>query len=306
MFDQFPPDKNFFQLNTLDKKTPFAIAVEYNHYSYLKAFLERPEVAVLADYGTLALVPAAIRTRNFEVLEKLIEMKAMYSDILQIACRQTNGHQLFKDLEAKNFLTIEIMSKAITEDGFTPLMTAVKYGQVECVRELLSDQFFHAEMFESTTTDFERTVLHICAEYHNDKITNLLVEKEKLIAADLARLDVMGNTPLHICVQKKNMHMFEQMFGTAEQSVNTSVVSTFGSPNQTISLGAMLTLFKMRNNNGLTAFDEAIKNGDNPMVELMIKLSSGDKTLLEDYDIKLRTSLHVAALKGKDRIRLLR
>ena len=289
MFDLFPQDKDFFRLMTVDKKTPFAIAVEYDHYRVPKESSESSNEPSLTDHSIRALVPAAIRHRNIEVLNQLIAEKEMLNDIIQMACRQPNGHELITDSRMKDVFTRKNMSKVITTDGYTPIMVAVKYGQVRCVEVLLKNGHCDETTFKMTTIDSERSLLHICAEYPNERITSLLFEEKKLIGLGLTLADVMGDTPLHICARKNNKYMCQRLLGTPEQSS--------GKP-------AML---QCRNNNGFNALHEAIENGNDEIVKLMIEkmaMSFSQKQLLEECDNKARTSLHIAALKGKSRIRL--
>ena len=63
-----------------------------------------------------------------------------------------------------------------------------------------------------------------------------------------------------------------------------------------------IEMLKIRNNNGLTAFHVATENGYYQIVERMLKAVSTQKKLIEECDQQLRTSLHIAALKGNVQI----
>lgn len=192
------------------------------------------------------------------------------------------------------------MSKQDSQDGFTPLMIAVKYQREECVKLLLNAiDSRNDTIFKMSSFDFERTVLHICAEYSDESITDdpskevksitdHLLEKAKLCKTDLAPVDVMRNTPLHICAQKHNLYMCNKLLSIPE---NYSKTESYSIP--------IPRLLKIRNNDGLTAFHVATEHGHYKIVERMIQAVSEPKMLIEECDQQLRTSLHIAALKGK-------
>lgn len=139
--------------------------------------------------------------------------------------------------------------------------------------------------------DFQRTVLHLCAEFANDSITDLLLTKGIPSRVGLSPIDALGNTPLHICAQKNNIHMWKELLRATESSSNGST--------------AISEMLETRNNNGFTAFHDAIENTNSRIVKLMMEKVRYRYVLIEDTNEQLRTSLHIAAWNGKTRIGVL-
>lgn len=226
----------------------------------------------------------------------------MNSYILQIACRQPHGHELFKDSNFSQKFNKNEMSQPISDDGFTPLMIAVKHRRRQFVKILLQDRFCDKITLEKLSSDFERTVLHICAEFPDDSITGILIEKGRSWGINLAPTDVIGDTPLHICAQKNNLDMCSKLLSTYQNTPGSESNSKHPSNHKLTSPIQMLT---MLNNNGLTAFHVAIDNGYNKIVEEMIHAVPDPKILIEERDEQLNTSLHKAALKGKFQVSII-
>ncbi len=211
---------------------------------------------------------------------------------LQLVCRLSDGYELLTTSPISGIFTKQTMSQSITVDGFTPLMVAVKYRRVKFVEEFVQGPYFDKTTLEKSSSDLERTVLHICAEHQDKSITALLLDKVKFYKIDLAPMDVMGNTPLHICAQNDNQYMCEKLLSIAE-------TSTASDSHRTTNPIDSLAMLRIRNNNGSTAFHEATENGRYKIVERMIGAVANAQVLIEECDEHLRTSLHLAALKGK-------
>jgi ankyrin repeat protein len=294
IFSLFPLHQGLFQLKTVDNKTPFEVAAEYGHLDIIDQYLENP-----SDLRIRSLIYGAVRHHKSEMLSHIVSRENMNSYILQIACRQSHGHNLLTDQKISRFFTKDIMSKQISEDGFTPLMIAVKYRRKECVEELLKDKYCDRTILERISFDFERTVLHICAEFSNESITDALLNKAKSCALNLAPVDVMGNTPLHICAQKNNLYMCDKLLPIHENFSDLGSNSKSDSKRKTTNSIQIPEMLKIRNNNGLTALHEATQKGYDKIVERMIEAVTDPKILIEECDEQLNTSLHMAALKGK-------
>lgn len=163
-------------------------------------------------------------------------------------------------------------------------MIAVKYGREKCVEALIKKKPPDYNICENRSTDFKRTVLHICAEYPNKSITNMLLDPSIANKRDLTSSDIYGNTPLHICAEKNYVNTYMCI------KLLTMLISN-----------KELDCLQRRNNNYLTAFHLATENEHNEMVEEILKTVSESKLSLIEYpDLQLRTSLHIAASKGTE------
>ena len=304
MFRQFPLEDDFYKLKTVDNKTPFAVAVEYGHYESTKHYFKPPDGDHKVTGGDAVVIETAVRYLDVRFIHFLASSKSeqMLNYIIHVACREPRGHELLTDSRLQSIFKRPEILKPITKDDLTPLMVAVKHRQVECVRHLLDDPFFDPIVFKSVSLDFQRTVLHLCAEFPNDKITDLLRAKGISNRVNLSPIDALGNTPLHICAQKKNTHMCKELLRVTESSLKNSTKTSFDSRYQAFGSNTMPTMLKIRNNNGVTAFHEAIENGNSKIVEVIMEMSSDRHVLIEDTNEQLRTSLHIAAWKGKPRV----
>ncbi|CAF4585618.1 unnamed protein product, partial [Rotaria sp. Silwood1] len=297
MFQRFPLDSSSFKLKTLDNKTPLEMAVEYGHTDVVIEYLGRTDSPANPSLGLRVLIEA-IRRRQEDIVSYLVPRTKLDSYLLHMVCRQTHGHELISN----NIISHELITKntmnEINTDGYTALMIAVKYGQVECVDKLINHQYCDKDVLEKRSLDFNRTVLHICAEFKSYHITDLLLQKAKKIALDLAPVDVMGNTPLHVCVQKDNQYMSDRLLSDRDMVVTVSSIPQGTSSRKTENEDKISKMLKIKNNNGLTAFHEAIESGHNEIVLQMLKKVIDRVQLIEEPDQQLRTSLHMAAFKG--------
>ncbi|UJR12744.1 hypothetical protein I4U23_016918 [Adineta vaga] len=282
MFTQFPLHQDLFQLKTADNKTPFEMAAEYGHIDSIKQYFENQSGSMSADQSIRSLIHATVRHQNSDVLSKLVPTEKMSTYMLNLACRQPQGYQLLQDPTLSTFFDKNQMSMGLSKDGFTPLMVALKYHRKECIQILLDDKYCDKTVLEKSSNDFERNVLHICAEYSDETLTDLIVTKAKAYQVDLAAIDVMGNTPLHICAEKNNTFMCDKLLPVKSTEV--------------------IKMLKIRNYSGVTAFHAAIALGNEEIVERMIKAVSDPIALIEERDDQLQTSLHMAALIGDVKI----
>lgn len=316
-------------MKTIDNKTPFEFAAEYGHLDIIKEYFRTPSSTEDPNYNIYTLIHGAIRQRDSKLLHEYfsIEDENVKRYILQLACCYPNGYKLLEELTKQNISNIfidNILLGQNRKDGFTPLMIAVKYRQETCVK-LLLDTIVPREkigiLFNKSSHDFERTVLHICAQLPDDSLINdpsdemksitdspskvvksiidSLLEKAKSCKIDLAPVDVMRFTPLHICAKQHNLYMCDKLLPIShkcsETELNSKSISNHKA-NNSILIPKLLTI---RNNDGLTAFHIATENGHYKIIKRMIEAVSNPKILIEDCDQQLRTSLHIAALKGQ-------
>ena len=211
------------------------------------------------------------------------------------SCRWSDGYEWITEDKISDILGDQpLKPNCYTEDGFTPLMIAVKYRRVKYIKLLLESPRCKIEVFEKCSLCFKRTVLHICAEIGNDEITELLLDKAQCIGVNVTPIDVMGNTPLHICAKAGNIHMCERLLSLRENY-----------PQLIFDSRTEKTQLEMRNNDGLTPFHQAIENHYDEIVKIMLKYGGDSEKLKQQLTMptvkNLRTSLHLAALKGKQK-----
>lgn len=251
----------------------------------VKQYFENETDTATSSKGIRSLIDAAVRYHHSELLSKLVLDRDMHRYMLDLVCRQPNGHEMLTDPNLSTVFTKEIISQRISEEGFTPLMIAVKYRSSQCVMLLLDNKYCDANVLRQSSNDFERTVLHICAEFPDEQITDALMNKAKALEIDLGPIDAMGNTPLHICAQKNNFQMCDKLLPIHESDSKN--------------IDKMLCI---KNNNGLTALHEAIQNEYEAIIDRIIQSMSDPEALVDQCDAELRTPLHMAALKGNVKI----
>ncbi|CAF3953607.1 unnamed protein product [Rotaria sordida] len=273
-------------------RTPLHHAIMRNHIAIIDKLIKAGAKIDIPDVQGATPVHYAYRFGKDQ------EMPNIDSYLLHSVCRQTHGHELISNEKISHQLITKSTMTEINTDGFTALMVAVKYGQVECVKKLLNHQYCDKDVLEMRSVDSDRTVLHICAEVKSNQITDLLLPKAKQFALDLMPVDVMGNTPLHICVQKDNQHMIDPLLSDSSISLTVSSITQDKSNRRTENLGGIPKMLKIKNNNGLTAFHEAIENGHYEIVHKILMKVNYSVQLIEERDQQLRTGLHIAALKA--------
>lgn len=270
-------------MKTNDGKTPFDFAAKYGHLDVLKEYFQHESSSRQTNLSVDAFIQSAIRHYNSVFISEHIS-SITYKDkrhMLELACRHIHGDEILADPNIWKYFDRTIFSQGNPIDGFTLLMIAVKYRREKCVEALLTNSWMNASILEKTSHDFERTVLHICAEYPNESITDALLTKVKLYRLDLAPADIMGNTPLHICAEKNNIFMCRQLLSDSNPNF-------------------MNNLLTKKNNNGFTAFHLAVENEHIEMITTMLNSVAPKygSVIIESGDQQLRTSLHIAALQG--------
>lgn len=276
-FNQWRNEKTF------DEKRPLGIAAEYGHLQIIKKFLTKPP----RQLSITAIAYAAVRSKTDKTVTLL--QGAPFSlppCILHAACRERHGHHSISALTITNSELQKIDS-----DGFTPLMVAVKYRRVECVKALLDTGECDDKVFLVRSKSLKSTVLHICAEIKHTEITTILfkalknVDKKRCI---LTQRDTMGDTALHVCAKKDNNDMCQELlnlYGTFPRS----------NPGKT-------PIWLIKNYNKLIPFQEAVRNNQLPIVKTMLKLiplTTPRIDMIRAIDADCCTSLHIAASEGK-------
>jgi len=275
-------------LKTKDGKTPFDFAAEYGRVDCIKDYFQSQPISRQENLSIYALIQSTIRSSNSDptfISKRLSLIHA--SDkryMLELACQHFDGDKLLTDPTISKYFNSKFFLQENPNDGFTPLMIAVKHRREKCVKALLQHPMCTKDILEAASHDFERTVLHICAEYPNESIANALLGKAKSYELDLAPIDIMGNTPLHICAEKNNIFMCQGLLANIHPK-------------------PVYDLLEKKNNNGLTAFHIAVKKKHTEIVNKMLQSTSGcESDLIKYCDQELRTSLHIAAFEGTIRI----
>lgn len=291
-----PPfrQQNYIELKTKDGRTPLDFAAENGHSNVLQEYFEHRSTYPVSDSTIHTFIKGVMHCTRSDILLKFIPQmdveKRKY--ILYLACRHSNGYNLLNYLIPSQSIFQRLLLESCSSDGFTPIMIAVKYKREQCV-ELLLKSIPCTEIqdvLQQKSTDLKRTVLHICAEYSNESITDMLLKEAGKNNIDFESKDANGNTPLHICVEKEkgNIHMCTKLLMSK--------------------LKGFLNCLQQQNINGLTAFHLATENGHNGIIKEILQVISKSKGLLrvvpeskeliELPDQRMRTSLHIAASKG--------
>ena len=101
-------------------------------------------------------------------------------------------------------------------------------------------------------------------------------------------VDMKGNTPLHICARVNNKYMAAELLSLGREY-----------PEMAYDQRTEKNQLEMTNNRGLTPFHQAIKHKNDEIVEIMLQPENDLEQLIRQTDNNLRTSLHMAAFKGK-------
>ena len=290
MLKYFSPNPQWLIMKTADNETPLKVAVKYGRLDLLKELW--PNISTLINQTNFQCVHADtnhpfvnVETNSDTVLNNIL-LRFYWS------CRQIDRHQLIgKEIISNILMDQSFEPNYYREDGFTPLMVAVKYRHVEYVELLLKSPFCNMKVLEKRSFCFKRTVLHICADIRDEKITDLLLNKAQMIGLNVTAIDVMGDTPLHVCAKKNNIHMCEGLLSLRDNY-----------PQLIFDPKTNKTQLEMRNNDGLTPLHEATRRKRYEIVKSMLKFGDDSeqlKQLIMPTVKNLRTSLHLAALKGK-------
>ena len=288
MLKYFPFDRRWLSMRTSDNKTPLDLAAEYGHLHIVKEYFEDPLMQIDSNHPVNALILAAAyyHTDSDQIKSVRVTKQALYK--FYWCCHQADRHDLIPDDMIPSILNDQSMRPCTYKDGFTPLMIAVKYQRVKCVEKLLKSSLCNRKVFEKFSHYFKRNVLHICAESKNNIITDLLLDKVQSINFNVTQVDIMGNTPLHTCVQVNNIYMSHRLISLSQND-----------PKLIMDPKTDRIQLKIRNNDKLTPFHEATKYERLEIVEQMLKSVNDPRKLIMEPDQELRTSLHIAALKGK-------
>ena len=226
MIRYFPFDRQWLNMKTIDNKTPIDVAAEYGHLDFVKECLNDPMMGLDHNQAVNSFILAAAQQHGDQDLRRFASTKRNVLYELYWVCHQDQGHELLSDSKiARSLLTEETLQHQYKEDGFTPLMIAVKYQQVEGVKNILDSSFCDKNVFDKYSHNFKRTVLHICADIRNSTITDLLLDKVVNIGVNVTPVDIMGNTPLHICVKVNNIYMSDKLLELDQQYSDLKPVS---------------------------------------------------------------------------------
>jgi ankyrin repeat protein len=321
LFLNFP---QLFNRETHDKKKPIDIAIEYNDPKVIRHFFDRSHIRDVNDMADVITIEnVATCSHENEVVpfrkEQYEEVINHDHSILSVACRQLHGHNMVSHLINPN--SIMYRDK---QTGLSPLMVAVQYRQLQCVKELLNHKYFTQEAFELVSNVSFRTVLHICSKVHNKEITKILFESRFMSNALAIAVDLLGNTPLHTCAQVGNVYMTQLLLS---YSIDHSLpITTFSNspplltminrdanrrmpPESSVTRAIKPTshyglasrhahaMLIKKNKGKLTPLHVAIQAGNLDVIREMLKYA--DPSVINVCDDQQRTSLHIAAAKGE-------
>jgi len=272
--------------------------------------------------GASALVNGAVFHPNSDVLSFLLDKKMLIDNhtALLSACRHVHGDKILLPL---------INSKSImhqdTQDGFSPLMVAVKHRQLEPVKALLNHENLTSEAFELSSPRSLRTVLHICAEVNQNEIAEELIKYRYMSSSLVTAADVMGNTALHICAQVGNVYMSQLLLYYMSGSISPVVPISYTSTRRTmINLDSngrvppkwsvttatntilqeapvnehVHEMLSIENKSKLTPIHVAINYAKLDAIKIMLSFAD-PSMIINQCDDQHRTYLHMAAEKGK-------
>ncbi|CAF1436980.1 unnamed protein product [Adineta ricciae] len=321
----FLNEPKLFECETKDKKRPIDIAAEYGNLDILKHFFEIEELRIInrndIKKGTATLINAAVRHREDEVLSFL---KRQYQHILHphlntlhFACRQLHGHKMVSHLINKH--SIMYQDKYT---GSSPLMIAIQHRQIECVKELLSHKECTQNVIDLVSYITLRTAFHFCAEANEKEITKLLCQAHYMTKILVLAVDILGDTPLHICAKVGNAFMIKILLDYIKQISSSMNIISYSSTssniknlnnnnriplkllsdkhsdiNRQISTNEYIyTILNKKNKNKHTPLHVAIYNGNLNVIKEILKYSH--QSVVNACDGQKRTSLHMAAEKG--------
>ena len=295
MLTHFCPNRLWLMMKTVDNETPLKIAVKYNRLHHLKELW--PNSSILRDEKNPEYVHAN-KDRpddndgtgsNTTILGNIL-LRFYWS------CRWSDEHEFkIEDTVSSILMNQSLEPNYYIEDGFTPLMIAVKYKRVKYVELLVKSPLCNREVFKKRSLCFKRTVLHICADIKDENITNLLLNKAQYIDLNVKSIDVMVNTPLHVCGKVNNIHMCKGLLSLGKNY-----------PNLIFDPRTKKTQLEMKNNDGLTPLHEATRKKRDKIVKSILKCGGGSENLKQQLTMptakNLRTSLHLAAFKGNRKV----
>lgn len=292
MISLFHNHPNLFDRTTHDGKRPVDIAAEYGNLQMFEALFQRSDWKQAGVKSLSALVNAALSPRQDNVLLFLKNENLLdgHHTALHLACRQLHGHNMIS-----HFINPESIMYQDKHDGFSPLMVAVQHRQLECVNELLAHKNLTQEAFELISPSSLRTVLHICAEANQDKITEALFECSHISDFLLKATDLMGNTALHICAEVGNVYMTKRLLFHSTPVIPTT---TNTACEQVLTKKYADVMLTKKNKSKLTPLHVAIHSGKSHVINEILQVANPSK-FIEQCDEQRRTSLHMAAEKGE-------
>lgn len=311
---------------TIDKKRPIDTAAEYGNLDILKHLFDNHDFNKIEQKDSaVALINAAVRHHENKVLSFLKQQHKHIAHhhlhTLHFACRQLHGYKMVSHLIDEK--SIRYQDK---QTGSSPLMVAVQHRQTECVKELLSHKACTPEIIHLVSCITLRTVFHICAEINQKEITEQLCQPQYLSNLSILAVDIQGDTPLHICAKVDNSYMSKLLLDYSKNNSSTTRVIPHSTttteyrsmtnldangrtpskspsrkmPNnngQVFKTGLVSKMLMKKNKNKNTPLHVAIYNGNVKVIQEILRHS--DTTLINAYDDQKRTSLHMAAEKGK-------
>jgi ankyrin repeat protein len=322
MIELFIHDSSLLDYKTRNNKRPIDVAAEYGNLIVIQRLLQIKPLEIQSEEGVAALVQAAARHHQNEVL---LFLKKQYQQVLNrhlntlhFACSQLHGDKMLLHLiNPKNIMYQDKQS------GFSPLMVAVQHRQLKCIKELLGHNDFTSEAFELTSSISLSTVLHICAKVNQNDITTAIFDCPYMSISLVVTADVQGDTPLHICAQVGNVYMTQRLLDYMSQNISpvvpishqptrrtmTNLDSNGRAPSKwsdqkTLNTSSQSTslndhVYKMltkKNKSKLTPLHVAIHYGKVDVIEKMFKFVH--PSIINEHDDQWRTSLHMAAEKG--------
>ncbi|CAF3895022.1 unnamed protein product [Rotaria sordida] len=165
-------------VDILDHKDLIKVAAAYGHLDIVMQYLEKVSTQTDRSSTIHQFILAAVRCRGKSILSHFADEVNNVSSRLYWICRQSNGDELIHyDKYCKTLITEESMSHQYEDDYyFTPLMIAIKYRRVQCIKKLVQ-------------------------KIQDNDITDLLLNAAKKKNVNVIDNDMMGNTPVHICAQ---------------------------------------------------------------------------------------------------------
>ena len=173
MLEPFLRKHQWLAIKIVDNETLFQIAERYDRLHILKD--AKPALSTVIDQEFPENTRADIDPPSDNVNTN---SDTKQNDILLKFYRRCQHHDPHEWLEKIGVHRILMDRKkepnCYEDDGFTPLMVAVKYGRLECVKLLLREAEKHIarNTFEKRSFYFRQTVLHICANIRGNDVAD--------------------------------------------------------------------------------------------------------------------------------------
>ncbi|CAF0772592.1 unnamed protein product [Adineta ricciae] len=282
----------YLEMFNHEDKTALSLACEHGNQDLVR---------ILLLYGANAqncmTIHMAIKSGNPDIVQYLLEsqMKHDFHTSFHMAC-QYNRTDILRMLidHSSDHSNIEIRDHR----GYTPLLTASYYNHHDCMQILLSNG---ANLF---AVDYaRRNILHICVEKQcNDALkTCLECIKNDIDSYELfTTADRYGNTVLHTAANYGSHEICEVLMNVIKHILFLS-----GSDENTFHQ-QYLSLILKKNRNQRTSIHEAAKIGNFALMDCVFRILEANVqhkfTVCEAVDDEFKTSLHLAAGEGHDKI----